>query len=214
MITPAELLAAQRWRYATKSFDATRRIPADQWQALEEVLVLTPSSYGLQPWKFLVIDDPALRLELRPHSWDQSQITDCSHLVVMLAKRTISEADADRFVASVAAARGQEPGSLAPYRQMIQVDLIEGPRRLEIERWTSNQLYIALGNLMTSAALLGIDTCPIEGFSPADYDRILGLDGGDYRSRVVCACGYRSDDDRYASLAKVRYPAGELIEHR
>jgi nitroreductase len=140
--------------------------------------------------------------------------TSCSHLVVLLAKRTITEADADRFVAATAAARCQELPALAPYRQMIQVDLIEGPRAAEIERWSSNQLYIALGNLMTSAALLGIDTCPIEGFSPADYDRILGLEGGAFRSRVVCACGYRSDNDKYASLPKVRYPASELIEHR
>ncbi len=214
VITPAELLEAQRWRYATKAFDPARTIPTDQWQALEETLVLSPSSYGLQPWKFLVVQDAALRQQLRPHSWNQSQTTDCSHLVVLLAKRTITEADADRFVAATAAVRGQELPALAPYRQMIQVDLIEGPRAAEIERWSSNQLYIALGNLMTSAALLGIDTCPIEGFSPADYDRILGLEGGAFRSRVVCACGYRSDNDKYASLPKVRYPASELIEHR
>ena len=213
-IAVQELLAAQRWRYATKTFDADRAIPADQWQALEECLVLSPSSYGLQPWKFLVIDDPALRQELRPHSWNQSQITDCSHLVVLLAQRTITAADADRFVAATAAARGQELASLDTYRQMIQVDLIDGPRAAEIERWASNQLYIALGNLMTSAALLGIDTCPIEGFSPAEYDRILGLENSAFRSRVVCACGYRAADDKYATLAKVRYPAAALIEHR
>jgi nitroreductase len=213
-ISVQDLLAAQRWRYATKRFDPSRSIPADHWQALEDCLVLSPSSYGLQPWKFLVIDDPALRQELRPHSWDQSQITDCSHLVVLLAQRTISAADADRFVASTAAARGQELASLATYRQMIQVDLIDGPRAAEIERWASNQLYIALGNLMTSAALLGIDTCPIEGFSPAEYDRILGLETSPYRTRVACACGYRAADDKYANLAKVRYPASELIEHR
>jgi nitroreductase len=213
-IPAQELLAAQRWRYATKAFDAARRIPAEQWQALEDTLVLTPSSYGLQPWRFLVIDTPALRQELRPHSWDQSQITDCSHLVVLLAKRTITAADADRFVASIAATRGQDLAALETYRQMIQVDLIEGPRAAEIERWTSNQLYIALGNLMTSAALLGIDTCAIEGFSPAEYDRILGLEDSDFRSRVACACGYRSQVDKYASLPKVRYPASELIEHR
>jgi nitroreductase len=213
-ISVQELLAAQRWRYATKSFDPARSIPADQWQALEDCLVLSPSSYGLQPWKFLVIDDPALRQQLRPHSWDQSQITDCSHLVVLLAQRTISAADADRFVASVAAARGQELSSLDTYRQMIQVDLIDGPRAAEIERWASNQLYIALGNLMTSAALLGIDTCPIEGFSPAEYDRILELESSPYRTRVVCACGYRSADDKYANLPKVRYTASALIEHR
>jgi Nitroreductase len=213
-ISVEELLAAQRWRYATKLFDPSRTIPAEQWQALEDCLVLSPSSYGLQPWKFLVIDDPALRQELRPHSWNQSQVTDCSHLVVLLVKRTVTAADADRFVASIATASGQELSSLDTYRQMIQVDLIEGPRAAAIERWASNQLYIALGNLMTSVALLGIDTCPIEGFSPPDYDRILGLESGPFRSAVVCACGYRSADDKYATLAKVRYPASELIEHR
>jgi len=213
-IAIADLLAAQRWRYATKTFDPARRIPADQWQALEECLVFSPSSYGLQPWKFLVIDDPGLRQELRPHSWNQSQITDCSHLVVLLAQRTVTAADADRFVASIAAARGQELSALDTYRQMIQVDLIDGPRAAEIACWATNQLYIALGNLMTSAALLGIDTCPIEGFSPTEYDRILHLEASPYRSRVVCACGYRSADDKYAGLAKVRYPASELIEHR
>jgi nitroreductase len=97
---------------------------------------------------------------------------------------------------------------------MIQVDLIDGPRSQVIGAWAANQVYIALGNLLTSAALLGVDTCAIEGFSPPDYDRILQLDSSDYQSCVVCACGYRSDDDKYASLAKVRYTAADLIEHR
>jgi nitroreductase len=213
-LSPDALLEALRWRYATKLFDGDRTITAPLWEALEQALVLTPSSYGLQPWKFLVVQDPDLRRALRPHSWNQPQVTDCSHLVVLLAKRTITAADADRFVAAIAEARDQQLADLEGYRQMIQVDLIDGPRRLEIERWASNQLYITLGNLMTCAALLGIDTCAIEGFSPPDYDRILGLEQGDYGARVVCACGYRSGDDKYASLAKVRYPASQLIEHR
>lgn len=214
MLSPADLLASQRWRYATKTFDASRTIPAEHWQALEETLVLTPSSYGLQPWKFLVIDSPDLRQELRPHSWNQSQITDCSHLVVLLKKRTITAGDADRLIQAIATTRRIESSVMDGYRQMIQVDLIDGPRSQIIGPWASNQVYIALGNLLTSAALLGVDTCPIEGFSPPDYDRILGLDTMDYQSCVVCACGYRSADDPYASLAKVRYSAAELIEHR
>ncbi|MFM7169406.1 MAG: nitroreductase family protein, partial [Cyanobium sp.] len=100
------------------------------------------------------------------------------------------------------------------YRQMIDVDLIHGPRSQQIARWASNQVYIALGTFMTAAALLGVDTCPIEGFSPPDYDRILGLEGSPYRSCVVCAAGYRDASDKYAGLAKVRYAPSELIEHR
>ena len=208
------LLQALRWRYATKTFDAGRQIDPSTWATLEQSLVLTASSYGLQPWKFLVITNAAIRAELRPHSWNQSQITDCSHLVVLLKKRVITAADADRLVQTTASTRGIEASLLDGYRNMIQVDLIEGPRSQVIGQWAANQVYIALGNLLTSAALLGVDTCAIEGFSPADYDRILGLESSDYQSCVVCACGYRSADDKYASLAKVRYSNTDLIEHR
>jgi len=209
-----QLLEALQWRYATKAFDASRQIAQTTWASLEQALVLTASSYGLQPWKFLVITDAAIRAELRPHSWNQSQITDCSHLVVLLKKRTITAADADRLIHTIATTRGIETSVLDGYRQMIQVDLIDGPRSQIIGQWAANQVYIALGNLLTSAALLGVDTCAIEGFSPADYDRILGLESDDYQSCVVCACGYRSTDDKYASLAKVRYSANDLIERR
>ena len=105
-LSSSELLDALRWRYATKQFDPSRQIPADTWAALEAALVLTPSSYGLQPWSFLVVEDPALRAELRPHSWNQSQITDASHLVVFLARRTIELADLTRLTEATSAARG------------------------------------------------------------------------------------------------------------
>jgi len=213
-IAPESLLEALQWRYATKQFDPDRSIPAPLWSTLEQALVLTPSSYGLQPWKFLVVQDQALRQELRPHSWNQSQITDCSQLVVLLSQRTIADADAERLIQATAEARGLEASSLDGYRKMIQIDLINGPRSQIIERWSSNQVYIALGNLMTAAALLAIDTCAIEGFSPPDYDRILNLEASDYRTSVVCALGYRSPEDKYAALAKVRYPATELIAYR
>ena len=211
---PNTLVEALQWRYDTKAFDAARTIPAALWSSLEQTLVLSPSSYGLQPWKFLVIDDPALRSELRPFSWNQSQITDASHLVVFLAKRTIDGADLDRLIEATSTIREQPIEQLAFYRSMMQKDLLDGPRSALIDQWSTNQLYIALGTFMTAAALLGIDTCPIEGFSPPDYDRLLGLDTSPYRSAVVCAAGYRSADDKYASLAKIRYTAAELIEHR
>ena len=134
--------------------------------------------------------------------------------MVLLSKRSISPADADRLIDATAAARELQTSALAGYRQLIQVDLIDGPRSQIIEEWAARQVYIALGNLLNSAALLGVDTCPIEGFSPPDYDRILQLESSDYRSCVVCACGHRSPTDKYASLAKVRYPASDLIEHR
>ena len=213
-LAPGALDTALDWRYAVKTFDASRRIDAPTWAALENSLVMSPSSYGLQPWKFLVITGDALRAELRPHSWNQSQITDCSHLVVFLAKRTIEPADLDRLISSTSDTRGVPSEQLGFYREMMQKDLIDGPRSQAIERWASNQVYIALGTFMTAAALLGVDTCPIEGFSPADYDRILGLESSPYRSCVVCAAGYRDGSDKYAGLAKVRFAAEELIERR
>ncbi len=209
-----ELLEALQWRYATKQFDPSRTIPADTWEALEEALVLTPSSYGLQPWKFLVIKDPALRAELRPHSWNQPQITDASHVVVFLARRTIELADLTRLIEATSAARGVPAEQLEGYRQMMQKDVVDGPRSAAISTWASNQVYIALGSFMTAAALLQVDTCPIEGFSPPDYDRLLNLEATPYRSAVVCAAGYRDPADKYADLAKVRYPLDEVIEHR
>ena len=212
-IAPGTLEAALNWRYAVKAFDASRRIAPDTWAALENSLVMSPSSYGLQPWKFLVIQGGALRAELRPHSWDQSQITDCSHLVVFLAKRTIIPADFNQLIAATSAARGVAPEQLSFYSDIMTKVLIDGPRSQQIERWASNQVYIALGIFMTAAALLGVDTCPIEGFSPPDYDRILGLESSRYRSCVVCAAGYRDASDKYAGLAKVRYAPSDLIEH-
>ena len=213
-ITPSQLDAALAWRYATKVFDPSRPIDAGTWGALENALVQSPSSYGLQPWKFLVIHDPDLRQQLRPESWNQSQITDASHLVVFLAQRHIGAPEADRLIDTMARIRGLTPDQLATYRQMIDVDLIHGPRSQQIERWASNQVYIALGTFMAAAALLEVDTCAIEGFSPEAYDRILALEDSPYRSCVVCAAGYRSADDKYASLAKVRYSASDLIEVR
>ena len=211
---PALLLEALHWRYAVKLFDGERIIPTATWAALEEALVLSPSSYGLQPWKFLVITDPVLRAELRPHSWNQSQITDCSHLVVFLRQRAVNEQDLQRLLDRTAAERSLPGESLTGYGELMRKDLVNGPRSQRIGTWASNQVYIALGNLLTSAALLGIDTCPIEGFSPPDYDRILELDPTPYQSCVVCACGYRHGEDRYASLKKVRYSAAEMIERR
>ena len=210
----AELLASLQWRYATKRFDSTRRIDPGTWEALEQTLVLTPSSYGLQPWRFLVLQDPDLRSRLRPHAWNQAQITDCSHLVVFLVRRTMAAADLDRLIVRMAETRGTAPERLQAYRQAMASDLLEGPRSHRIDTWASNQVYIALGSFMTAAALLEVDTCAIEGFSPAEFDRLLALEDTGYRSAVVCAAGYRDPADGYASQAKVRYAAGELIEHR
>ena len=213
---PASLTEALNWRYATKAFDPSRSIPADTWQALEQSLVLSPSSYGLQPWKFLLIRDRELRQQLRPHSWDQSQITDCAELVVFLGRRTIEQSDVDRLIDTTCQARGLAREQLGFYADLLRRNVVnhEQVPASEVANWNGRQVYIALGTFMTAAALLGVDTCPIEGFDPAAYDRLLGLETSAWRSWVVCAAGYRADGDKYAQLAKVRYPSSELIEVR
>ena len=207
-----QLLDALQWRYAAKVFDATKKIPADVWDALEQSLVLTPTSYGLQPYHFLIVQDAAKRAELLPNSWGQKQVVDCSHFVVFTARTEMTEADVDRFVKRSAEVRGVPTESLAAYRGMMLGDVVNGPRGKIAHEWAARQCYIALGNLMTTAAVLGVDACPMEGINPPEYDKILGLAGSGYKTVVALALGYRSVNDKYASMAKIRYKTAELVK--
>ena len=209
-LAPAELIQALDWRYATKRFDPGHKVPPELWRALEEALVLTPSSFGLQPWQFQVVTDAAVKAQLRAVSWGQPQVEECSHLVVFTARRTLGLEDIAHFIERVAAVRGVTVESLAGYRDMMAGSLT-GPLAATVGQWAAKQAYIALGNLLTCAALLGVDACPMEGLDTAQYDRILGLEGTPFHSLAVCAVGYRAQDDAYARLAKVRYPLEEVI---
>lgn len=211
-ITTQQLLAALEWRYATKVFDPGKKISPGIFQALEQALVLSPSSYGLQPYRFLLINDPAKRAELLPHSWNQKQVVDCSHYLVFTARTKMTEADVDRYIALVGRTRNLPAESLGSFRGIMVGDLVNGPRSKIAHEWATRQAYIALGNLMTSAAVVGVDACPMEGFKPTEYDRVLGLANSDYASVVCCALGYRSANDKYARLAKVRYDKSDLVE--
>ncbi|WP_306591975.1 NAD(P)H-dependent oxidoreductase [Geothrix sp. 21YS21S-4] len=213
-VSGESLLQQLKWRYATKKFDSTKKIAPADWAVLEQALVLSASSYGLQPWKFVVVTDAALKAKLRPVSWNQSQVEDCSHLVVFTAKEDITEADLDRFVARTAEVRGVPAETMAGYKGYMLGDLVKGARHAVIGEWTARQTYIAMGNLLTSAAMLGIDACPFEGIEPAKYDEILGLAGTGYRTISACPVGYRAADDKYAALAKVRYDIKDVIDLR
>ncbi|MFO1476303.1 MAG: NAD(P)H-dependent oxidoreductase [Verrucomicrobiota bacterium] len=206
------LVGALNWRYATKAFDPQRKIPADVWQTLVQALVLTPTSYGLQPYRFLVVSDPAKRQALLPHSWNQRQVVDASQYVVFAARTGVSESDVDRLIAKTSEVRQIPAAALSGYRDMMLGDLVKGPRSAIANHWAARQAYIALGNLLTSAALLGVDATPMEGFNPAEYDRILELNGTGYAAVVACALGYRSAEDKYAALPKVRYETSELVQ--
>ena len=211
-ITTTDLREHLNWRYATKQFDPTKTIAPELWTALEDALVLTPSSYGLQPWKFLIVTSPELKAQLQPFSWNQSQVTDCSHYVVFAIKKNLTAEDVDRFIARIAQVRESSIDAVAGYRNAIVSDLVDGTRSFNINDWSTRQTYIALGNFMTSAALLGVDTCAMEGIEPVNYDRVLGLSARGFTTVVACAAGYRSEADKYASLAKVRFPKSEILE--
>ena len=211
-IPEPQLLEALNWRYATKTFDPSRKIPAATWKTLEETLILSPSSFGLQPYRFLVIENPAIRAELLPHSWNQRQIVDASHLVAFAVRTTLTDVEIDRYLDRTVEVRGVTRESLEGLRGMMGASLTGPGNEVRIPHWAALQAYIALGNLMTSAALVGVDTCAIEGFVPAEYDKILGLKDENFASVVVAAIGYRSPEDKYASLPKVRLTQQELIK--
>jgi nitroreductase len=205
------LLNRLQWRYATKQFDPTQKIPAETWQALEETLVLTPSSFGLQPWAFVVVSDPDIRAKLRVESRNQSQITDSSNFVVFAARTTLDEAYIDRHIGRIAEVRGVERDGLADQRDRLINLLVSGPRSKGVREWATRQAYIALGNFLTTTALLGIDVCPMEGINLPKADELLGLPERGFAAVVAAAAGYRAAEDKNARLAKVRFAADDVI---
>ena len=212
-ISNDSLLDSLRWRYATKKFDPTRKISAADWATLEEALVLSPSAFGIQPWKFIVITDQATKEALVPHSWGQRQVADCSHLVVFAYKKEMEIGYIDRYLQRIVDVRGVAMEALAGYRKMMVGTLVDGVKYEQVASWNRRQAYIALGNFMTCAALLGIDTCPMEGLLPEKYDEILGLPERGFMTGAACPAGYRAADDAYAALAKVRFEKKDLVEY-
>jgi nitroreductase len=206
-----QLVDQLRWRFATKQFDPRRKIGAEDWSALEDALVLSPSSFGLQPWKFIVITDPAVKEKLVAVSWGQRQPADCSHLVVFAIKKDVGEREIDAFLKRVAEVRNVTVESLKAYRDMMVGSLVRGMDAAARNAWAERQVYIAVGTFLTSAALLGIDACPMEGFEPAKYDEILGLDKLGLSTVVATTAGYRTAGDKSASLKKVRFPKDQVI---
>jgi nitroreductase len=212
-ISTTTLTEALRWRYATKKFDATRTIPDATWAALEEALVLSPSTFGLQPWKFVVVRERAMRERLSAASHGQHQLLDCSHFVVFAGRKGLGAPDVDRYLERMSQVRGVPVETLKHYGDIMKGSAEHARAAGYLDSWMARQVYIALGNFMTSAALLGVDACPMEGIEPARYDEILGLAAKGYGTLCACAAGYRSEDDKYAHTPKVRYDPREVIVH-
>lgn len=210
-VPPDAVLEQLRWRYATKKFDPARKISPELWAKLEQAPVLSPSSYGLQPWKFVVVTDPEVRKKLHPVSWNQSQILDASHLVVFAAKNPPTPADVERHVARTAQVRGVPPAALDGFKGMM-LGSLSRMTEAEAHAWAARQCYIALGVFLSACALAGVDACPMEGFQGAQYDEILGLKAKGLASVVIATAGYRHPDDPAAKFAKSRFDASDVIE--
>ena len=213
LLTPEQVLELLHWRYATKKFDPSKKIPESIWQVLEKSLVLSPSSFGLQPWKFFVVRNSEVRSQLLEHSWGQKQVVEASHLVVLAIKKDVNNEDVDRYIKRMSEVREVSRESLQGFADVVKGFLHNPPYPLNINEWAARQTYIALGFYMTCAAMLGIDTCPIEGFVPAKYDEVLGLDKKGYHAVVVCPAGYRANDDKYATIPKVRYATEDVVSY-
>ncbi len=202
-----------RWRYATKKFDPTKKLAKEQLHALLEALRLSASSFGLQPYSFIVVENPALRAELKEHSWNQSQVTDASHLIALCAKRTVDMAYVDTCLKEIADVRGLPMDALKGYRERIGGHLL-GKKPEQIAEWAKRQTYIALGFLLSAAALMHIDACPMEGFDPEQIDRILDLQKDGLTIVALCPIGFRASDDAFASAKKVRFALEKLVRRK
>lgn len=209
--SPESVLSALNWRYATKQFDPSKKIPSETWKALEQSLILAPSSYGLQPWKFVVVSDPALRAKLRPVSWNQPQITDASHLVVLCRRTTMDAKEVHRFAARISEVRGVPVSAFQGYVDMMLGTVNNFPAGFDSGTWNAKQVYIALGFFLAACAMVGVDACPMEGIDAGKYDEILGLKGSDYATTVVAAAGYRAATDAMAGMKKVRFAAEDVV---
>ncbi|MHA3772492.1 NAD(P)H-dependent oxidoreductase [Verrucomicrobiota bacterium sgz303538] len=211
---PNDVLVRQlEWRYAVKKFDPTRKISKADWATLEQALVLSPSSFGLQPWKFFVIESTEVRAKLPAISWGQTQTVDASHFVVLAQRKDLPPEHIEQYINRIAEVRGVSLDSLEGFRTVLLNAQKTKADNGTLNTWTSRQVYIALGTLLTSAAVLGIDACPMEGFESERYDELLGLGARGYKSLCAVALGFRAEDDKYAEVKKARFPREEVIEH-
>lgn len=205
------MIESLKWRYATKKFDTSRKVSASDLAILKEAINLTPSSYGLQPYKVLDIQNAELREKLKVASFGQTQVTDASHLFVFVANDDLTSGHIDAFIELTAKTQQIDPEGLKGYGDFMKS--VFGSRTAqENHNWAARQAYIALGTLVNIAAEMGLDVSSMEGFDPAQYDEILGLKGTGYSTVVIAAIGYRSATDEAQFRAKVRKPINEVFQ--
>jgi hypothetical protein len=199
-----------KWRYATKKFDASKRLSQSKLNVLTESFNLTATSYGLQPLKMLVIGNTALKEQLVPITMKQQQVKNASHVLVLCTETEMNSDYIKQYFNLVAETRNTSRDVLSSFEGFL-IDEFSEKSKMSVETWMAKQAYLALGNLLTVCALEDIDSCPIEGFEPKKYDELLGLKEKGLQSIVVLAVGYRAEDDFFSGLEKVRRGVDEVV---
>lgn len=208
----SKIIEDLNWRYATKKFDASKKVSDSDFEIIKESLRLVPSSYGLQPLKFIIVETPQLREQLVKASYGQAQVSDASHLIVICAAKFSGDHVVDEYVANIAATRNLDLEKIAGYGDFMKTSIARMTDE-QIIAWNSKQAYIALGQLLHTCASLRIDTTPMEGFDPVAYSNILQIEDG-YSPILVCPIGYRHEEDAAQHQKKVRKSTSELFEKK
>ncbi len=204
------LIESLNWRYATKKFDKSKIIKPEDLSLLKESIRLAATSYGLQPFKVAIIDNEFMKEKLRPATFGQTQITECSHVFVFAHLTKIEPEFIDNYIQLCAEERNLEISNLEGYSDFMKTKL-GGLNESEINVWASKQSYIGMTNLLVACAELKIDACPIEGFEANEYNKLLSLNEKNLSASVVVAVGYRADDDANQHLKKVRLAMNDLF---
>lgn len=205
-----DLTAHLEWRYATKKFDDTKMVSEDQLTHLKEVFNLTATSYGLQPLRLVVISDKQLQKELQAHAYNQQQVGQASHLLLICIEKQIDTAYIQEHFKREMAIRGTAHEVLKPFEDFLIQDFNQKSQET-IDLWTTKQAYIALGALLTACAVAKIDSCPMEGFIPTAFDKLLNLEEKGLQSVLLLPIGFRAADDMFADLKKVRKSIDESV---
>lgn len=200
----------QNWRYATKKFDATKKISTEDLEILKEAIRLSSSSYGLQPYKVLIVENPELRAKIQPAAWGQSQIVEASHLIIFANETNVDDSTIDSFLQNISETRNTPIETLSGYGDFMKSKISTLDADIK-NVWTAKQTYLALGNLLNAAADLKIDATPMEGFVPAQVNEILGLDKLGLNASLIATLGYRHEEDSTQHYKKVRKSNEELF---
>lgn len=206
----SNFLNNQNWRYATKKFDAAKKVSAEDLHTLKEAIRLSSSSYGLQPYKVIIVENPELRAQLQPAAWGQSQIVEASHLFIFANDTNIGDNEIDNFLNAISAERQTPLESLTGYGDFMKSKISTLDPAVK-NTWASKQTYLALGNLLNAAAELKIDVTPMEGFVPEQVNEILGLDKLNLNASLIATVGYRHEDDATQFYKKVRKSQEDLF---